>query len=465
MYNLTIKDIIDKCNGNLIFGNLETECINFCTDTRKLKYGDVYVGLKGEKFDGSNFYKQALESGAGVCILQNVEIDDETKNKYTDRAIILVDDTLKTLQKMAEFKRSKYNIPVIGITGSVGKTSTKDMIASVVAQKYNVLKTEGNFNNHIGLPLTILRLQDHNAMVVEMGMSNLGEISLLTNIAKPTIAVITNVGTAHIGNLGSRENILKAKLEILEGLEKNGTLIINNDNDMLHMWNEQNTNYNVLSFGIENNSNIEAKNINIETDAINYEITYDNETKRIDVPIVSKPFIYNSLAAIAVGKLLNIDISKIQTGIKNFELTKNRMEIYKTKTVTIINDCYNANFDSMKASIESLAKMEGTRKIAVLGDMLELGEYSKELHYNLGTEVFKNNIDILITVGEESKNIAESALNSKMIKENIHIFEKNAQAISLLKSIAKDGDVILIKASNGMKFIEIVNSLKETFEA
>ena len=410
MYNITVKDIIEQCNGNLIIGDINKECINFSTDTRNIKPGDVYIGLKGEKFDGSQLYKQALEAGANVCILQDVEIDNETKNTYSVRAIIIVEDTLKALQQIAKYKRSKYNIPVIAITGSVGKTSTKDIIASVVATKYHVLKTEGNFNNHIGVPLTILRLKNHNAMVVEMGMSNQGEISLLTNIAKPTIAVITNIGTAHIGNLGSRENILKAKLEILEGLSKDGTLIINNDNDMLHMWNENNKTYKVLDFGIENNSKIMAKNIQIKSTSSTYTIEQNNEKYNIEVPIASKVFIYNSLSAICVGKLLDIQMNKIIEGIKNFELTKNRMEIKNVNGITIINDCYNANFDSMKASIESLAKMSGKRKIAVLGDMLELGEFSKKLHSDLGGEIYSNNIDILITVGEESKNIAQTAI-------------------------------------------------------
>ena len=461
MYNITVKDIIDQCNGNLIIGDINKECIEFSTDTRKIKSGDVYIGLKGEKFDGSLFYKQALEAGASVCILQNIEIDNETKNAYSDRAIIIVEDTLKALQKIAKYKRSKYNIPVIAITGSVGKTSTKDIIASVVSTKYNVLKTEGNFNNHIGVPLTILRLKNHDAMVVEMGMNNLGEISLLTDIAKPTIAVITNVGTAHIGNLGSRENILKAKLEILEGLSKDGTLIINNDNDMLHMWNEKNKTYKVLDLGIENNSKLMAKDIVIDSTYSQYKILEDNKEFNIKVPIASKVFIYNSLSAICVGKLLNIDMKKIIEGIKNFELTKNRMEVKKVNGTTIINDCYNANFDSMKASIESLSKMNGNRKIAILGDMLELGEFSKKLHSDIGKEIYYNNINILIVVGEEAKNIAESALKKGMKEDNIFVVNNNDEVINLISEIKQKGDCILIKASNGMHFSEIVDGLQK----
>ena len=462
MKNLTVKDVIEQCDGNLICGNINLECIDFCIDTRKIKKGDVYVGLQGEKVNGSDFYKQALDTGANVCILQGVSIDDETKEKFKDRAIILVKDTLKALQKLAKYKRSLYDIPVVAITGSVGKTSTRDIIANVVAQKYNVLKTEGNFNNHIGLPLTILRLKkDHNAMVVEMGMNNLGEISLLSDIAKPTIAVITNVGTAHIGNLGSRENILKAKLEILEGLAPEGTIVINNDNDLLHNWNEKNNKYKVIDFGIENSSYLTAKNIEITEEGIKYEVNYNNEVLKVNVPISSNPFVYNSLCALGIAKLLNIDLYDALKGIKNFELTKSRMQIEKVNSITIINDCYNASYDSMKAAIESLARLNGTRKIAILGDMFELGEFSTKLHSEIGKEVFKNDIDILITVGEASENIAKTAIECGMNEEKINICNTNEEAVNIIKSINKSGDCILIKASNGMHFSEIVEQLKQ----
>ena len=461
MKNLQVRDIIEQCNGKLIIGNVNIECVDFCTDTRKIKKDDTYVGLKGEKFNGSEFYKTALELGAKVCILQDVTIDEKTLKKYNDRAIILVQDTLKALQSIAKYKRSLYNIPVIAITGSVGKTSTKDIIASVVSTKYKTLKTEGNFNNHIGVPLTILRLKDEEAMVVEMGMSNLGEISLLTNIAKPTTAVITNVGTAHIGNLGSRENILKAKLEILEGLAENGTLIINNDNDMLHMWNEKNKKYKVMDFGIKNKSDIMPENIELQANESKYDVKINDKYYDVIVPVGGEPFIYNSLCAICVGETLNIETENIISGIKKFELTKNRMEVSKVGSITIINDCYNANFDSMKAGIENLSKMKANRKIAILGDMLELGEFSEKLHKAVGEGVAKNKIDILITVGTEAKNIAKEAENCGMKKDKIFEFNSNNDVVNFVINNRKDEDCILIKASNGMHFIEIVNELKK----
>ena len=267
-----VKDIIDKFNGKLLCGDINLVLDNFSHDTRTIQEGDIYVGIKGESFDGNRFYKDALEKGAKACILDNIDVND-IPLEYKDRTIVLVEDSLKCIQDLARYKRSLYDIPVVGITGSVGKTSTKDMIYAVLSTKYKVLKTEGNNNNHIGLPFTILRLKDEDIMVIEMGMNNFGEISFLTNIAKPTIAVITNVGTAHIGNLGSRENIMKAKLEIIEGL--NGPLIINNDNDILHDNIEYIRSLNkIITIGIDNDSDYMAKDIN--SDLTEFKIDNNN---------------------------------------------------------------------------------------------------------------------------------------------------------------------------------------------
>jgi len=456
-----IKDIIKVCNGKLICGNEEDVCIDFSKDTRTIQENDVYVGIKGENFDGNTLYLDAFEKGAKACILQGIEIDKETIEKYKNKSIIIVDDTIKALQEIAKFKRSLYNIPVVAITGSVGKTSTKDIIASVVGEQYKVLKTQGNLNNHIGVPLTILSLKEHEALVVEMGMNNAGELTVLSKIAQPDIAVITNVGTAHIGNLGSRENILKAKLEILNGLKENGTLIINNDNDMLNAWKtEYNGNVKIVTYGIENTSDFKASDIKLNENSSEFslESQIDNNEK-IMVPVGGMHFVYNALSAIAVGEQLNIPIEKIKNGIANFELTKSRMELIKLENeITVVNDCYNANYDSMKASIEYLAKTNSTRKIAILGDMLELGDFSNELHAKVGEEVAKNKIDILITVGEMGKVIANAA---KQADDGIEVysFDNNQSAITKINELKKSGDTILIKASNGMKFKEIVEGI------
>lgn len=456
---LRVKDIIKLCNGKLLCGSQEIICSDFCKDSREVKKDDVYIGIKGEKFNGSDYYKQALEKGARVCILQDVEIDKEIIQKYKDSAIIIVENVIIAIQLLSKYKRSLYNIPVVAITGSVGKTSTKDIVASVLSKKYNVLKTEGNYNNHIGVPLTILKLKNHTAMVVEMGMNNLGELEVLTDIAKPNIAIITNVGTSHIGNLGSRENILKAKLEIVQGLDLNGILVINNDNDLLNNWNKNQHKIKTKTYGIVNTSDIQAYNIENQEDKSKFNIEIENELYEVEVPIGGNHFVYNSLCAITIGNILEIPVTEMIKGIKEFELTKSRMEIQKVNNITIINDCYNANFDSVKAAVEYLGKTQNKRKIAILGDMLELGDFSKELHEKVGEEVINQKIDVLIVVGTEAKNIAKVVKLKQTNLLNVYECDSNEEAIKLINKVKKNGDCILVKASNGMKFKEIVDSL------
>ena len=455
---MKVKEILDITKGKLIIGNENLECENFSKDTRTIQKGDIYIGIKGEKFDGSQFWSQALDNGADAVIIENIEIEPKQLEKYSNKTIIKVENTLEALHEIARYKRNLYNIPVIAVTGSVGKTSTKDVIASVVSTKYKTLKTEGNNNNNIGLPLTILKLKDHKAMVIEMGMNHFGEISLLTNIAKPTLAVITNVGTSHIGNLGSRENILKAKLEILEGMSK-PKIIVNNDNDLLHNWAEENKeNLEIHTFGIENKSDLNAENIKIKEDGNEFVAVSENEKIDINIPVGGTHFVYNGLCATKVGQILGIPNEKIQQGIAQFELTKKRMDIRKLENGAIlINDAYNASYESIKPSLEFLVKYTGTRKIAVLGDIFELGEFSEELHRKVGQEVAQKNIDILICAGENSKYIIEEAEKNSNIQT--YFMHNNEEIVEKLSQELRLGDVILVKASNGMKFFEICQKL------
>ena len=458
MKDLSIKNIIEATKGKLLVGNEEYVCMSYSKDTRTIKEGDCYIGIKGETFDGNLFWEKALENGASTVIVQNVQIEDEKLKKWADKNIIKVEDTLEALYSIARYKRSLYNIPVIAITGSVGKTSTKDIVANVVSKKYKTLKTEGNNNNNIGLPLTILRLQDEEVAVIEMGMNHFGEISLLTSIAKPTICIITNIGTSHIGNLGSRENILKAKLEILEGSKKEA-VIINNDNDLLHKWYEENKeNYNIKTYGIKEQSDIMAKEIKLEENKSTFTCKINNVEEKINVPVGGEHFVLNALCAITVGEVLKIEENKIKKGIENFELTKKRMDIVELKNgIKIINDAYNASLESMEASLKVLSEFK-ERKIAVLGDMFELGDFSEELHKKVGKEVVKNNIDILIACGENARYIADVA-REKMDKENVYILRKTEEIKPLLEKIVKNNDVILFKASNGMKFYKIAEEV------
>ena len=463
--NLKIKDILKCTNGKLIIGDTEKECKNYSKDTRTIKKGDTYIGIKGEKFDGSSFWKDALNNGAETVIINNIKLNEIEEYKKQNKNIIQVEDTIQAIGEMASLKmrilKDTYNLKVVGVTGSVGKTSTKDIIANVLSEKYKVLKTEGNNNNHIGLPFTILRLQDEEIAVIEMGMNHLGEISYLTKIAKPDIAVITNIGTSHIGNLGSRENILKAKLEILEGMDKK-KIVINNDNDLLNKWYLKNKgDIEIHTFGIKNESEFKAKNIKLEENSSEFTCENKNEKINIEVPVGGEHFILNALCGLTVGKLLNLNNEEIKNGIKGFKLTAKRMEINHLKNnITIINDSYNASYESMKASISNLKNMNGERKIAVLGDMFELGDFSEKLHKEVGTEIYKNKIDKLYLIGNYSKFIGEEAEKEGYKKENIFYFENKDELFNNLKNNLKSGDVILIKASNGMKLFEIAEKLK-----
>ena len=461
MKNLTVEDILKVTKGELIIGNEKLECENFSRDTRNIQKGDTYVAIKGENFDGNIFWKDAFKSGADCVIVQDIEFSNEELKEFDNKTIIKVADTMQALYEIASYKRKINNIPVVAITGSVGKTSTKDMVASVVSQKYKTLKTIGNNNNNIGLPFTILRLKDEEIMILEMGMNHFGEIHLLSKIAKPNICVITNIGTSHIGNLGSKENILKAKLEILDGAD-NPTIIINNDDELLHKWYLENKDSRkIITYGIENKSDIMAEDMILEQEKSTYKCNIDGKEIDVEVPIAGRHFVLNSLCATTVGITLNIDSRKIINGIKNVELTKKRMDIKEINGIKVINDAYNASPEAMKASLNYLSSFKDNRKIVVLGDMFELGEYAEKLHRLVGEEVYKNNIDILVCAGENAKLIADEALKNGMKKENIYYFEDKDEILEVLKNIVKTGDIVLFKASNGMKFYELADRFIE----
>ena len=450
--NLDIIKIYNKIDANINFVK---------TDTRKIGENDCYVGIKGNSNDGNLLYMEAFLKGASIVVLDKYEYkkEDEEYLRRNNKSIILVKDTIKALGDLAKYKRDTFTNPVIAITGSAGKTSTKDIVYSVLKEKYNAHKTIGNQNNHIGLPLTVLALDSKTeVLVLEMGMNHLGEIRYLTNIAKPDVAIITNVGTAHIGNLGSRENILKAKLEILEGLKPGGTVIINNDNDLLHEWYLENKDeYKVITIGINNPSDYLATDIDCGEDGS----TFKCQNIVYKVPVGGEQFIYNALVAIAVANIFAVETENVQKGILNFELSSNRMHIINNEStnITIIDDSYNANYDSMSYAIKYLSSLNG-RLIAVLGTMNELGEYSQDLHRKLGKLVYEEKIDVLITVGNDAKYINEEAINEGFDARKSYHFDNNNDAINLLKEILENGDDVLVKASNSLNFKNIVEAIK-----
>ena len=445
-----VRDIIEICNGELFSGNLDLECRHFCKDTREIKTGDIYVGIKGDNFNGNNFYIDAINKGASICILDNDTNIDEIY-KDGDITIVLVDNTVSCLQKLAKYKRSLYNIPVVAVTGSVGKTSVKDIIYSVLSSKYKVLCTKGNLNNHIGVPLTILELNDEDVLIVEMGMNHAGELHTLSNIAKPTISVITNVGTAHIGNLGSRENILKAKLEILDGMT-DGSLIINNDNDLLHTVKYDN----LITIGIDNKSDYMAYEIIEKAFSSSFYVNGEY----VDLPVGSRAFIYNALFSFAVGVKLGMTLDEISDSLREFKLSPHRLELIKTKKVNIIDDTYNASLDSVKNSLELLSKVDD-RRVFIFADILELDDYGEEIHKEIGNIIIQNNIDVFIGVGNLSRFTYDVVKN---IGIEAYYYENNDLLIENIGWILKEYDMVLVKGSHGMKLIDIVTYLKNIYK-
>lgn len=449
-----IKAVAAAVSGDIKNCNADALVASVSTDTRTILDGAVFVALKGERFDGHGFISKAIEGGAVCCVVNR-------GGEYGSLPVIEVDDTSKALMDLARCYRKKFDIPTIGITGSVGKTSTKEMIASVLSQSYKTHVTKGNFNNMIGLPLTVFDLsKNDDIMVLEMGMSAFGEISALTRIALPDTAVITNIGLSHIEHLGSREGIRKAKLEILEGLQPDGTVILNGDDALLWEY-RGNIDYETLYYGINNkNCDLTAYDVRMYSDGSEFSCRIDGDEYRFALSVPGEHHIYNALAAILTGLKYNIDIEDIKTGVRNFAPSGLRQTVIRLTDYTVIRDCYNASPASMKSGLEVLALTAGKgKKTACLADMLELGEISEEAHKAVGRLVAEYKTDRLITVGTMAHYIARGAEEAGMPSENIFEFENNEEATKNLPNVLENGDIILVKGSRGMKLEEIADAI------
>ncbi len=437
-------DIAKATKGEL-FGETEASCTFVSTDSRTIEKGALFVALRGDKFDGNQYIAMAYEKGAAAAI-GNV---DFTPPK--GRAYVKTEDSLAALGQLAAFHRAQFSIPVVGITGSVGKTTTKEMIAAALGAKFTVCKTEGNFNNHIGLPLSMLRLSDaHEAAVFEMGMSAKGEIAYLTSLATPDVAVITNIGVSHMETLGSQENIRDAKLEIAEGLSKDGVLLVNGDDAFLK--DVTIPGKTVLRYGFENPK---------------CEIlgTIENDTcfsvfgTRVWVPVSGKHNLYNALAAVSVGKALGIPVPQAAEGLLSYKTDGIRQSEKEIRPgITVLCDYYNASPPSMSAALEMLRGGKAKRRIAVLGDMLELGEIGPRCHHRVGEEAGEKGIDMVLTVGPLSRHIATGARENGV--KYVESFSDNETLSAYLIKILSAGDRVLIKGSHGMKMEEIFEKIR-----
>jgi len=449
---LTTREIAMAVGGTV---NEEKQINNVCIDSRKVQMGCLFIAIKGENFDGHDFINLAIQNGAHAVMSH--------KNIECDVPVIMVEDTSKALLDLAGYYRSRFDIPVVALTGSVGKTTTKEMISEVMCVKYKTLKTQGNLNNEIGLPMTLFGLdRSYGAAVIEMGMNHSGEISRLAKATRPTVGVITNVGVSHIENLGSRENILKAKLEMLDGIQWGSKVILNGDNDLLSQ--VEDDSYNIQFFGIENPKNtVSAVNIKMLDECTQFTVLYSGEKQSVNLPALGIHNVYNALAAILVGLEHDISLADCAKALENYIPSGMRQRIKKVGNITFIEDCYNSSPDSVKASLCTLKDMGEGRKIAVLGDMLELGEFSSHAHYESGLQVAKNGIDMLFTFGEMSKQSVKSA------KENgvnlAYSFNDKSALVKELVDTMKDGDTVLFKASRGMLLEEVIEVIYDTLKA
>lgn len=448
---LSFKEIVEAINGKVVVRGREN-FNNVCIDTRKIQKDNIYIAIKGERFDGNKFVIDAFKKGASIAIVSEILFDIDKEEEA--QTVILVDDTEKALLDLASFYRKKLGLKVVGVTGSCGKTSTKDLIAAFLSEKYKVFKTKGNFNNQIGLPLMILELDStYDVAVLEMGMSDLGEIDVLAKCARPDIAVITNIGLSHIENLKTQENILKAKSEIFNYFDESNCLIINGeDKNLLKIKDKC---FEILRIGYNHEYDVYAFNIILMEDNTTFSIQDNNQEIIFNIPMAGKHNILNSMLAIAVAKKFKLSFEEMKLGIKNLEATSMRLEVIKRDKITIINDCYNASPDSMKSSMDVLSAYKKGRKIAILGTMNELGDEAVNAHTEVGSYA-KDKVDLLIAIGSYKE-----CFRKGYSLDSILTFEDKKDFIDDLKTIIKENDVILVKASRGMKFEEIVNSLEE----
>ena len=451
MKKLSFFEIANAVGGSLSGG--DGFITNVSTDSRNIAESCLFIPLKGENFDGHEFIAQVFENGAALCLSER---DLDSTHPY-----IKVKSTTQAIKDLAEYYRKLFDVKVVGITGSVGKTTTKEMIACVLSEKYNVLKTKGNFNNEIGLPLTVFNLDEsYDMLILEMGMNHFGEIKNLSKIARPDIAVITNIGVSHIENLGSREGILKAKSEIFEYMEKGSYAFINGDDDMLKT--ARNDKVNISFFGQTNVNGCFCTEVqNKGLNGTDCKIYVADRVLDAHIPSPGEHMVYNALAAAAVGEALGLTDTEIISGLKNYTPQDRRQRIINLENIDVIDDCYNASPTSVMAAIDVLC-YAGGRKVAILGDMLELGKNSAEFHRQVGVYAAEQNIDLIITVGPLSKNTYKGAVQSAKTSEVLW-FESQDEMLSNLKSHLKASDAVLVKASRGMHFEQTVEFLTKNY--
>ena len=456
----TVKDILMSTTGVLLSGNENEILRGVSTDTRRLKGGELFVAIKGERFDGHNFILDAVSKGAGAVLVQDGCITN-SNFKLPDTSLISVPNSITALGDIARFHRARFKIPLIGITGSNGKTTTKEMTAAILAKKFNIIKNFGTENNHIGVPITLMRINaDHKIAVLEMGTNHLGEIKRLSEIAAPTMAIITNIGPSHLQHLKDMDTVLKAKCEVLDYFrDKEATVVVNGDDDLLK---KVKTDLKTIKFGLNKDFDFYADKVDLQADGINFRL---NGKWEINLTVVGRHNVYNALAAIAASSQFGVDIAEIQEALKEFRVPNMRMEVKKLKDIKIINDTYNSNPMSMRHAIEALKDITTKgRKVLVAGDMLELGHHSGRFHHLVGRQAAESGIDLIVAVGKLAEFISNGAQEAGMSEKKIKRCNLTREACEAVLHLIKKGDTVLIKGSRAMKMEQIVRELEAQFK-
>jgi len=479
MLDLKVSELLKVTGGELKQGDRLQKIRRISTDTRALQKGDLFIALKGERFDGYIFVKEAFKRGASGVVIQKAEhrstraeehqfkkeasgvvVEKENRQREEKKIIIVVDDTLKALQQIAKYHRRRFNLPVVAITGSTGKTTTKEILSSLLGEKFLVLKTPENYNNEIGIPLTLLNLEkDHQVVVLEMAMRAKGEIRLLTEIAEPNLGLITNIGQSHRERLGSIADIAQAKGELLKSIGKGDIAVLNKDDLWLRRISKK-TKAKVIFYGIKNEAEVMAIRIqNLKEEGWRFNLKAKGyPLSSLSLPLLGEHNIYNALAALSIALSLGLNLSLIKKALSNLRAVPARLEMLKEKGVIIINDTYNSSPASLKNALLVLKEqIKGKRKIAVLGDMRELGEEAIKDHQEIGKIIAHLSLDFLLVVGDLAKFIAEGARLNKKI--GIFLFQNNGQIINKLRDIICPGDAILVKGSRVMKMEEVVEGI------
>lgn len=451
MKALTVKEILESCGGEF-FGeekHLNTKVTSIVTDSRKAEKDSMFVAIKGERSDGHKFVGGTYESGA-VCALVEDIVDCPIPQ-------IKVASTLNAVKDIARYYRSLFSIPFIGVTGSVGKTSTKEMLSAVLKEKFKVHKTQGNFNNELGVPLTLFAMEeDAEVAIIEMGISDFGEMTRLSNIVKPNFCVITNIGCCHLEFLGDRDGVLKAKTEMFTHMQGDGKIFLCGDDDKLSTV-EDYKGIKPVFYGLESKNDYYAEIIENNSDlGIKCVLRYEGKEIPVTVPAIGNHMVANAMASVAIGRTLGMTDEEIVRGIESYKTISGRNNVINTEDYTVIDDCYNANPTSTKASIDTIMNFKNPRKVCILGDMKELGKEEVALHKEVGAYAEKRGLDVLLTVGDLAREMQSELKNTK----GYH-FESNEELISNLPKILNKGDAVLIKASHSMHFEEIVKAITQ----